>query len=210
MYPQIDAAFRYMYDNRSKYTRLNGDIYEFGVYNGNSLYKICNYIKYNPQILCGEVCVYGVDSFEGLPAEESGMDVFDKFHEGSYKATKDDLTIEIVAQSIHKDTYIIKKWFSELNTEDMKTYGFKPALLVHIDCDLYISTRQALSFLMGHGLIVKNTLIAYDEFYSVENGGESLAHFEIFDTDQTKEVWHNTYYDKQTKTEIRQSLFEVL
>ena len=51
--------------------------------------------------------------------------------------------------------------------------------------------------------------IAYDEFYSVYGGGEMAAHNEIFGPDGAYEIWHNTYYDKQTKTEILQSLFEV-
>jgi hypothetical protein len=94
-----------------------------------------------------------------------------------------------------------------------------PALLVHIDCDLYASTLDAFKFLLKNKLIVKGTLVAYDEFQSTNDplsGGESKAHLEFFQPSLWNggmdciEIWHNIYYDKDTGQSIRQSLFEVI
>src|SRR5690348_6433732 len=100
-YPQIDAAFNYIFDNPKKYNfRLRSnypltDIYEFGVYNGSSLTKICNYVRENKQILGGiPIHVHGFDSFEGLPKEENTV-TFSKFKEGSY-------TSELTPENIEK------------------------------------------------------------------------------------------------------------
>lgn len=211
-YPQIDAAFRYMYDNPNTYRDRSGDIYEFGVYNGNSLYKICNYLRLNPHVIGKDVNVYGFDSFEGLPKEENGMPVFAKFGEGAYKAEKNDITIEIVAQSVYPNSYVIKSWFDKLAESRIKYFALKPAILVHIDCDLYISTKQALKFIYDNSLVSPGTLLAFDEFESVGcNGGEKKAFMEILEKYQynAEEVWHFTYRDKHTNTPIRQSLWEV-
>ncbi len=217
-YPQIDAAFRYIYDNPNKYQFLSRksrgdcpivDCYEFGIYNGSSLRKITDYLSCN--ILTGYTgYVHAFDSFEGLPKEEADIPVFDKFHKGAYKTQ---LTPRQIKDSIpYPFTHIHKCWFDELNNSHK---GYK-ALLIHIDCDLYISTKHALQFMLGRDLVGVNTLIAYDEYESTDNpesSGERRAHEEIFNKDcewKTDEIWHNIYYDKDNGQRIRQSVFEVI
>jgi hypothetical protein len=58
--------------------------------------------------------------------------------------------------------------------------GAPPAAYVDINCDLYISTRQALVWLFEHKIARAGTLISYDDWYEVPLGnGESLAHLEV-------------------------------
>jgi hypothetical protein len=59
--------------------------------------------------------------------------------------------------------------------------GMRPALYVDIDCDLYVSTYQALDWLFSSKLIVPGTLIGYDDWCLTTLGtaGESRAHIEI-------------------------------
>lgn len=59
--------------------------------------------------------------------------------------------------------------------------GLRPAMYVDIDCDLYISTYQALDFMFAHKLAVVGTLIGYDDYCLTNLGiaGESRAHKEI-------------------------------
>ena len=58
--------------------------------------------------------------------------------------------------------------------------GAPPAAYVDINCDLYVSTRQALGWLFEHKIARAGTLISYDDWYEVPLGhGESLAHLEV-------------------------------
>lgn len=56
-----------------------------------------------------------------------------------------------------------------------------PALYVDLDADLTISTEQALDWLLGHGLLVRGSLVGYDDWHETPflRGGESLAHLRI-------------------------------
>ena len=56
-----------------------------------------------------------------------------------------------------------------------------PALYVDLDADLTISTEQALDWLLGHGLLVRGSLVGYDDWHEAPflRGGESLAHLRI-------------------------------
>lgn len=211
-YPQIDAAFRYIYDNINIYSKhkdlQDGDIYEFGVGSGASIRKILKYIDHNLYTYNMFPYIFGFDSFEGLPDEQNGVELFSKFTKGSYR-------FDDVKNLRSATTFIQNVWFKDIKyVSDMG-----PALLVHIDCDLYSSTIDAFKFLLENKLIVKGTLIAYDEFQSTNDplaGGESKAHLEFFQPSlrmagmNCVEVWHNIYRDKDTGQDIRQNLFEVI
>ena len=55
----------------------------------------------------------------------------------------------------------------------------RPARYVEIDCDLYSSTVQALTWLFEEGLIVEGTVLGYDDFYAGGADGEKKAHHEL-------------------------------
>ena len=209
-FQQLEAACRYMADNKSLLPTY-GDIFEFGVYNGASLTKLLKLLdKY--QINRG--IIVGIDSFEGLPETDPG---FSKFTKGAYKSSK---TLEDLTNQFNKEVYFIKKQFKDLTHLDAAPY--LQAQLIHIDCDLYSSTVDALDFMFKNKLVQPGTLIAYDEFAIDEdnyiisefdkNKGEVHAHFEIMEKYRciAKEVWHYIYKDKDLGTPVRQSLFEVV
>ena len=54
----------------------------------------------------------------------------------------------------------------------------RPALFVDIDCDLYVSATQALTWLLDHGVVTRGTLIRYDDLGAGGRGGEERAHKE--------------------------------
>lgn len=41
---------------------------------------------------------------------------------------------------------------------------FAPALYVDLDADLYLSTYQALDWLLERGIVVNGTILGYDDF----------------------------------------------
>lgn len=208
-YPQIDAAFRYIYDNYNYYPELrNGilrDVVEFGVYKCGSLRKICGYLRSNFPY----AYVHGVDSWEGLPNEIEGVDLFDKFTPGSYRAKKPH--VEKLCKALKYDQLeLISKPFCDLNEYDALTIN--SCMLIHIDCDLASSTEQALTWCFDNKLIGKHTLVAFDEYKTTDTvGGEQLGWYNIHERYDfsSEEVWFNKYKDKQTGQRITQSLWEI-
>lgn len=207
-FQQIDAAFRHIYDNPDKYVRFtDGDVLEFGVGSGRSLYKIVSYLK-ELELLNSHV--YGFDSWAGLPKEANDIPMFEKFQPGAYNySMPDEATLRGLLN--FSNIYLYPGEFSQL--DDMSYFDTNlNALLIHIDCDLYISTKRALNWCFKNDMVKKNTLIAFDEYQSTnELGGEQLAWYEIQQqyTFSSKEIWKNTYTDKSTGQRIRQSLWEI-
>jgi hypothetical protein len=121
--------------------RPGGLICEFGVYGGESINFIADRVK-QP--------VYGFDSFEGLP--EDWMPGFKKgkFAVGGLPPVRDNVQL-------------IKGWF------DATVPGWAEAhpgtfSFLHIDCDLYSSTRLVFDVLGDR--IVPGTILVFDEYFN--------------------------------------------
>lgn len=179
------------------------DYYEFGVYRGESLDLIGD-LFYAYQVPVGRG--WGFDSFEGLPAEAEGVPKFYLFQPGVFS------DIGPRMWPTGRNITLVKGWFSDLRPEHVPSMGMGLAGLVHIDGDLYISAMQALDFMFGAGLVTPGTVIAYDEFKSVEplwDGGEAKAHKEIAQKYKVtfREIFRNEYMDRLT---CWQNAFEVV
>lgn len=213
---QIDKAMEYIVENNFVYEIMEDLTYtkpqpvqllgviEFGVGRAQSLRKICEYIEDNNL----KLYVMGYDSWEGLIKETEGIPLFPKYTEGSYRF---DEIEALYARNYYDRVFLRKCTFDNIPNED--SYMIKAAVLIHIDSDIYLSGKQALTWCFENGLVVKNTLIAYDEFDTVgETGGERLAHAEVTEKYKvkTKEVWSNLYTDKDTKTDVIQKVFQVI
>ena len=172
----IDSCIDYI--KRYGYDRNGGDIYQFGVYVGTSLKKIQDCLN-EYGVIYGRL--RGFDSFQGLPEERKGIPRDEMWYKGQFDMTVDGSTPFQVAEKILK----------ELDLEADLHVGFYdklelhkemlPALFIDIDCDLYVSTMQALSFMAENKLIRPHTIIRYDDWGGTEEykGGESLAHKRI-------------------------------
>lgn len=139
---------RHLYQCQS-FVPAQGLLMEFGVYKGKTLTQICEYWP--------DRTVYGFDSFVGLPEDwfidgEAGI---------TMRANKFDLTN---ADPIDYPTnaVLVKGWY-EQSLEPWLIRHAGPAALVHIDCDLYSSTKTVLTLLNNR--IVPGTVIVFDEFY---------------------------------------------
>ncbi len=179
--------------SRLKFNSVLSDIaslsvYEFGVYRAETM-------KMTEDLLDAYKIPYhrmfGLDSFEGLPHEAPGIPHHHVFSPGAFN----DIPFLFPVKG-----KLIKCWFGDLTATDAAQHDMTAAKLVHIDCDLYISARQALTFMFENRLIVPGTIICYDEFKStpkLSEGGESKAHREIcekYNVDMT-EFFRNTYND---------------
>lgn len=116
-------------------------ILEFGVYRGESISKIKSMSNEND-------IIYGFDSFEGLP-ENWNNTVCEK---GFFSTDGEIPNVEGVK--------FIKGWFSDTLPEIKQNIG--DISVLHIDCDLYSSTKTVLWEL--NDKIKPSTIICFDEW----------------------------------------------
>lgn len=124
-------------------SRDEGLFFEFGVYKGETIRFIAN-IKNATRI-------HGFDSFEGLP----------EFWRDGFNAG--DLSLYGALPEVPQNVLLHKGWFNETlplilkdSTEDVS--------FLHIDCDLYSSTRTIFELLGKR--IKTGTIIAFDEYFN--------------------------------------------
>jgi len=121
--------------------RLSGLVMEFGVFRGESLRFIAKRV---PQE------VFGFDSFEGLPEDWTSSQKQGRFTLNG-----------VVPEFNETNIQIYKGWFDE-TLPDFLAAHVGPARFIHIDCDIYSSTRTVLNLLGSR--IVKDTVIVFDEY----------------------------------------------
>lgn len=131
-------------------THKEGLYIELGVCTG----KTINFIgALNPS-----KTIYGFDSFEGLPEAWEREDLVLKAGTFAFK-DKD------VLPPVLPNVSLIKGWFTESLPlfVAQQTQG-RPIAFLHIDCDLYTSTRTA--FEAFSSLLLPGTVIVFDELYN--------------------------------------------
>lgn len=171
------------------------DIYEFGVYTGESVWDIKNIYDMNRISIRKFFCF---DSFEGLPEETKEPIAQDCWVKGAFNASEK-LNAKNVDDCIEKVNSIIRKqanfsdtelvyvpgFFEDVLTDDLvQKLDMKPAAFVDLDADIYSSTYTALDFMFRNDLIQRGTLLAYDDWggtpgWQTYSDGESRAHEEI-------------------------------
>ncbi len=132
---------------------------EFGVWTGDSIRKIHHQLP--------KWKIYGFDSFEGLPEQ------WESNKPGTF-------SLDGNKPSVHEDIVLIKGWFNEtLPVWVQNNPESSPVKLLHVDCDLYSSTKTIFDTI-GH-LITHQTVIVFDEFlhYPGYEKHEILAFYEF-------------------------------
>ena len=146
---------------------LIGPICEFGVFCGHSLSTIGQYVIANNMTNL----IYGFDSFEGLPYSDHA------WKKGDFSCGLDECEQNlknICGDNWNQYIKLVKGWYSDTLTSELFNSinnGYSP--LIHIDCDLYQSALEALSFIQP--LMTKNTYIMFDEFDFGEDRAWSLV-----------------------------------
>ncbi len=132
-----------------------GLVLEFGVFSGNSI----NYIASKKNWI-----VDGFDSFEGLP--ENWRDGYDR---GFFSVN--------ALPNVPANVRLHRGWFQDSIPRFLESLGDKgtPISYLHIDCDLYSSTKTIFEFLGNR--IVSGTVIVFDEYFNYDGweDGEFLA-----------------------------------
>ena len=115
--------------------------FEFGVFSGYTINFISNLIE--------NVQIHGFDSFEGLP---------EKWRVGFNEST---FNMSGNLPHVNDNVILHKGWFNVTIPEFISNVDSKCAL-IHIDCDLYSSTKTILDNLSNN--IGTGTIIMFDEF----------------------------------------------
>lgn len=166
---------------------ITGNICEFGVYTGRSLallsyiheeyYKTEHAFNASNKI---HRTLYGLDSFEGLHETEDHprwtVGLFKVNHSEHPTFEKDEIVspgsvIQFFKKIGLATPVIIKGYYNEMSPDLGSTLA-----LVHIDCDLYSSTIQALNIVKTR--LQTGTLILFDDWFNYRGGidkGEQKA-----------------------------------
>ena len=125
--------------------------------------------------------LFGFDSFEGLPPEAAHDDE-SWWHPGEFNCDYDSTVKSLRKKGVDLDkVHLIKGFYSEtLNQKLISKYRIKKAGIIMIDCDMYLSARDALNFCIP--LIKEKTIIIFDDWLPAlveKNLGEKKA-FEEF------------------------------
>lgn len=147
-----------------KITRNAGLCLEFGVFNGYTISHINERLpNWN---------IYGFDSFEGLPEKWERSD--------DPRYLKGHFTLEGKMPNLHPNIKLIKGWFEDtLPTWCENHQKYSQIDLLHVDCDIYSSTKTIFTFC--ESFIKKDTIIVFDELlgYSDFEKHEMKAFYEF-------------------------------
>ena len=165
---------------------LQGDILEFGTYRAMTAHVIADIMAEYP--IHNHLWLY--DSFTGFPE-------FDKDHDKECYLSKDGIWIEgalrlpagfekLIEKSlvgvIPREAFTIVKVFFDDTMDQNLTK--KKALLVHLDCDLYSSTKFVLEKLIEKDVFQDGTVMFCDD-YNCNNAnptmGQRAAISKVFD-----------------------------
>jgi hypothetical protein len=97
--------------------------------------------------------IYGFDSFKGLPEDwVRGQQTMPK---GTFAQER--------LPGVPSNVHLIEGWFRD-SLPLFAALQKKPIAFLHVDCDLYSSTRESLQILADQ--IIPGTVILFDEFYN--------------------------------------------
>lgn len=145
---------------------LKGDILEFGTYKGFTAHVIARLMKKCE--VSGHLWLY--DSFEGFPEIKNTNDkqcYLNKkgdWGDDRMKLPKgfENFINDSLQKIIPSDSFTIVKGFFEETMN--KTLPIEKAVLVHLDCDLYSSSKYVLDTLVEKEILQDGTLLFCDDY----------------------------------------------
>ncbi len=130
-----------------KNVSLDGRYLEFGVYQGGTISFMAKKLK--------PLLVDGFDSFEGLPEDWAGS----TFRAGAF---------DVVGHlpRVPENVRLHKGWFNDTLPGWLKENS-GPIAFIHVDCDLYSSTKTIFDFLGDRFQV--GTIVLFDEYFNYPN-----------------------------------------
>lgn len=157
-YPSFEGCL----DHALNLVSSPGTALEFGVHNGTTLRRIVGAMPAGSRVV-------GFDSFEGLPEFWR-----EGFGAGTFRTTPPVVPGAELVVGLFADT--LPAWTVP---DDVR--------LVHVDCDLYASTRTVLEHVGPH--LAPGTLIVFDEFHGYPGAEAHEARAWVEWTSATGAAW---------------------
>ena len=168
--------------------KLEGDIVECGVGDGLSLSYILFNLISNKNFLNKKY--YGFDSFEGFP-EPDIKDISNRNpQKGQWSHSKKEYVLENLrilgfTNDHFKKIEFIKGFFS--NTFKHHTSLIDKLCLLHVDCDLYLSTKNSLE--IWYPKVISGGIIVFDEYlHDTETFPGTVKAIDEFFGDKIKKI----------------------
>lgn len=156
-------------DYFKKYPILHGLVMEFGVAEGHTINQIADFLP--------DRTIWGFDSFEGNPEEWNGNPI------GAFK-------VENYRKIEYRDNVTIMPGLFETKIPNFfKFHKREKVALIHIDCDLYSSTKTVFDNLKNR--FQNGSIIIFDELYGYGGEKESWKEHEY---KAFNEFLHETQY----------------
>ena len=158
--------------NYVRVAELPPAFFEFGSHSGRTF----SAAVLSAQYLGLDLDCYAFDSFEGLPRTDMTEDGY--FRTGSFCTGLDQFK-QIVMEKTGKalnDDHLIKGFYEQTLTKDLKLRLPGHVGFVHIDVDLYSSTVSVLEFIKDY--LVTGSVLLFDDWYCFPPGkdqGEKKA-----------------------------------
>lgn len=138
---------RQLLDHALPRTPAEGHVLEFGVFKGGTIRHIASRLP--------KRAIHGFDSFEGLPSDWSG-----------YTMGKGYFSMKGKLPSVPRQVKLHPGWFDASLPKWLNDNPGSVAFL-HIDCDLYESTKTILDLLTPR--LVPGSIILFDEYFGYPN-----------------------------------------
>ncbi|MBM17716.1 MAG: hypothetical protein CL947_01450 [Epsilonproteobacteria bacterium] len=169
-------------DQALKKVVLDGKYLEMGVFAGRTINHIASKVP--------NVTIHGFDSFEGLP-ENWTRDDTTMFCKGFFAMNN--------FPSVALNVKLYKGWFIDsLPIFKKDILQEQPIAFLHIDCDLYSSTKTVFDILGNN--IVNGTVIVFDELYRYpgfeHHEIKALYEFLKYKKYQVKYLAYNIYHEQ--------------
>ena len=152
---------------------LEGNVIECGVFRGGSLVEIASRVRE----LESDKKIYGVDTFEGHPfqsEEDVPADGCVVHRPGLFA----DNHLERVQKCLKEEGFTNVTLFKGLVGEVLpQRFGEAKFCFAHLDLDLYLSTRDALTFIAPR--LVSGGIIVFDDYGGYDSPGVTRAVNEI-------------------------------
>ena len=165
----IIIKIKYVFENMNLQHKEETLWLEYGVASGNTINYISKFTNNT---------VYGFDSFEGLP---------EKWRDGIEKGF---FSRNGILPQVNSNVKLIKGWFNETLVDFIKIKN-KKISFIHIDCDLYSSTKYVLATLINY--IDNNCIIIFDELVNYPgfdgDNGELKAFYEFITENNVDYEW---------------------
>lgn len=158
-------------------TGVAGDIVEFGCYLGLTAAMLAEAMAEGTRQYAYSDTRHGIperrlwvfDSFEGFPEARSRVDVESPHIQAGVwfagqpcGSTPAEVMLRCAEFIPASRIAVVKGWFADTLVQIPHGQQFA---VIHVDCDYYESTRQALGYLFEHGMVSEGATILFDDWY---------------------------------------------